>query len=65
MQKIIKNNLACHLMLKAKEMHITMKFTTSDLNIDDNDSKIVDLLDNNYTKNIAISLRKLNLVHTN
>jgi hypothetical protein len=52
-------------MLKAKEIQVTLRFTTSDLNIEDKNAKIADLLGNDFTKNIAKFLSKFNLVYTN
>ena len=52
-------------MLKAKEIQVTLRFTISDLNIENKNAKIADLLGNDFTKNIAKFLSKFNLVYTN
>ena len=60
-----RNNLACQVMLRAKELHITFKFSNVNLEEHITNKKITNLLENKITLQIASALRKLNIVSIN
>ena len=56
-----RNNLACQVMLKAKELHTTFVFNNISLEQHNTSKKITEVLENKVTLQIASTLRKLNI----
>ena len=57
-----KNNLACRIMLNAKELGIILKFRSSDLTTESKEFRLAIILKKNFTLAVAKILRKLNLI---
>ena len=60
-----KNNLACQVMLKAKELHTTFVFDSISLEEHKTNRRITELLENKVTLQVAMALRKLNITSIN
>ena len=60
-----KNNLACQLMLRAKELQITLEFNNINMKKTNEKLKIADLLEDKFTIQVALALRKLNILSVN
>ena len=60
-----KNNLACQVMLKAKELHTTFVFDSISLEEHKTKRRITELLENKVTLQVATALRKLNITSIN
>jgi hypothetical protein len=60
-----KNNLACQLMLRAKELQISFKFNNIDTKKTETKLKIADMLEDKFTVQVVLALKKLNIFLVN
>jgi hypothetical protein len=60
-----KNNLACQLMLRAKELRISFDFNNIDIKKTEEKLKIANILEDKFTLQVALAVKKLNISSIN
>jgi hypothetical protein len=60
-----KNNLACQLMLRAKELRISFDFNNINIKKTKEKLKIANILEDKFTLQVALAVKKLNISSIN